>query len=78
MLDVAVRGRRADGDAGRRGGRPGRRRGRGSVDAALAEVEAALGPVDVWVNNAGIAAVAHAARIADRVAEQQDEAAPAR
>ena len=36
---------------------------------------AALGPVDVWVNNAGIAAVAHAARIADRAAQQQDEAA---
>jgi 3-oxoacyl-[acyl-carrier protein] reductase len=47
----------------------------GSVDAALAEAERRLGPVDIWVNNAGIAAVAHAARIADRAARQQDEAA---
>ncbi len=46
-----------------------------SVDAALAEAEAALGPVDVWVNNAGIAAVANAERIADRVQRQLDEAA---
>ena len=46
-----------------------------SVDAALAEAEAALGPVDVWVNNAGIAAVAHAARIADRSRRQLEEAA---
>ena len=36
-----------------------------SVDRALAEVEAALGPVDIWVNNAGIAAAAQAARIGD-------------
>jgi 3-oxoacyl-[acyl-carrier protein] reductase len=47
----------------------------GSVEDALTEVERRLGPVEVWVNNAGIAAVAHAARIADRAAQQQDEAA---
>jgi 3-oxoacyl-[acyl-carrier protein] reductase len=46
-----------------------------AVDRALAEAEAALGPVDVWVNNAGIAAVANAERIADRVQRQLDEAA---
>ena len=45
-----------------------------SVERALAETEAALGPVDVWVNNAGIAAVANAERIADRVQRQLDEA----
>jgi 3-oxoacyl-[acyl-carrier protein] reductase len=46
-----------------------------AVDHALAEAEATLGPVDVWVNNAGIAAVANAERIADRVQRQLDEAA---
>ena len=46
-----------------------------SVDAALAEAEGALGPVDVWVNNAGIAAVANAERIADRIERQEEEAA---
>jgi 3-oxoacyl-[acyl-carrier protein] reductase len=45
-----------------------------AVDGALADVEAALGPVDVWVNNAGIAAVANAKRIAERVQRQLDEA----
>ena len=34
-----------------------------SVDSALEEAEAALGPVDVWVNNAGIAAVQQARRL---------------
>ncbi len=34
-----------------------------SVDRALAAAESGLGPVDVWVNNAGIAAAAQAARI---------------
>jgi len=45
------------------------------VDRALNEAEAALAPVDIWVNNAGIAAVAHAERIADRVEAQFEEAA---
>ena len=45
-----------------------------SVERALADAEAALGPVDVWVNNAGIAAVANAERIAERVQRQLDEA----
>jgi len=46
-----------------------------SVDAALAEVETALGPVDVWVNNAGIAAAAQVARIAEAAERQLAEAA---
>jgi len=46
-----------------------------SVDAALAEVEDALGPVDVWVNNAGVAAVAQAQRIAPAAEQQLAEAA---
>src|ERR1043166_7634846 len=37
-----------------------------SVDAAAAQVEQQLGPIDVWVNNAGIAAAAQAQRIAPR------------
>ena len=50
-----------------------------SVDRALAEAEAALGPVDVWVNNAGIAAAAQAARVIPRAEQQLAEAArPAR
>src|SRR6187200_2117601 len=35
-----------------------------SVDRAAAEVEEALGPLDVWVNNAGIAAAAQVQRVA--------------
>ena len=46
-----------------------------SVDAALAETERSLGPVDVWVNNAGIAAVPNAQRIGDRVQRQLEESA---
>jgi 3-oxoacyl-[acyl-carrier protein] reductase len=46
-----------------------------SVDRALAEVEAALGPVDVWVNNAGVAAAAQAERIAPLAERQLTEAA---
>jgi 3-oxoacyl-[acyl-carrier protein] reductase len=46
-----------------------------SVDAAAAEVERRLGPIDVWVNNAGIAAAAQAKRIARRAERQLAEAA---
>ncbi len=46
-----------------------------SVDSALAEAEAALGPVDVWVNNAGIAAAPQFERIASRAEQQLAEAA---
>ena len=46
-----------------------------SVDGALAETETALGPVDVWVNNAGIAAAAQFERIASRAEQQLAEAA---
>ena len=45
------------------------------VDRALAEAEAALGPLDIWVNNAGIAATAQAARVIPRVEQQLAEAA---
>ena len=46
-----------------------------SVERALEEAEAALGPVDVWVNNAGIAATAQAERVTPRAEEQLDQAA---
>ncbi|MGH2900566.1 MAG: SDR family NAD(P)-dependent oxidoreductase, partial [Solirubrobacteraceae bacterium] len=46
-----------------------------SVERALAAVESELGPVDVWVNNAGIAAAAQAARIGPEAKRQQAEAA---
>jgi len=46
-----------------------------SVDAAAAEVEQQLGPIDIWVNNAGIAAAAQAQRIADAAERQLAEAA---
>jgi 3-oxoacyl-[acyl-carrier protein] reductase len=46
-----------------------------SVDGAAAAVEAALGPIDVWVNNAGIAAAAQARRIAPLAEQQLAEAA---
>jgi 3-oxoacyl-[acyl-carrier protein] reductase len=47
----------------------------GSVDGALTEVETALGPVDVWVNNAGIAPAAQVERIAPLAERQLAEAA---
>jgi 3-oxoacyl-[acyl-carrier protein] reductase len=47
----------------------------GAVDRALEQAEAELGPVDVWVNNAGIAAVAQAERVVPRLERQLDEAA---
>jgi 3-oxoacyl-[acyl-carrier protein] reductase len=46
-----------------------------SVDGAAADVEQTLGPIDVWVNNAGIAAVAQAQRIAEAAERQLAEAA---
>ena len=45
------------------------------VERALAEAQAALGPVDVWVNNAGIAAVQQAERVNPRIERQHEEAA---
>jgi 3-oxoacyl-[acyl-carrier protein] reductase len=46
-----------------------------AVDLALADAEAELGPVDLWVNNAGIAAVAQAERVNPRAEQQLAEAA---
>jgi 3-oxoacyl-[acyl-carrier protein] reductase len=46
-----------------------------AVDGALEEAETALGPVDVWVNNAGIQAVAQAERVNPRKERQLEEAA---
>jgi 3-oxoacyl-[acyl-carrier protein] reductase len=46
-----------------------------SVDRALEQAESALGPVDVWINNAGIAATAQAERITPRAEQQLAEAA---
>jgi len=46
-----------------------------SVDAALVAVEAAIGPVDIWVNNAGLAAAAQAGRVVPRQEQQLAEAA---
>jgi 3-oxoacyl-[acyl-carrier protein] reductase len=48
-----------------------------SVDRALVEAEDMLGPVDIWVNNAGIAAAAQVARIAEVAERQLAEAAEA-
>jgi 3-oxoacyl-[acyl-carrier protein] reductase len=45
------------------------------VDAAAAQVEQQLGPIDIWVNNAGVAAVAQAQRIAPLAERQLAEAA---
>jgi len=45
----------------------------GSVDAALQEVEDNLGPVDVWVNNAGIAGDANVERVNPRSEAQISE-----
>lgn len=44
------------------------------VDRALEIAESELGPVDVWVNNAGIPAVAQAERVIPRVEQQLAEA----
>jgi 3-oxoacyl-[acyl-carrier protein] reductase len=44
------------------------------VERALGQAEAELGPVDVWVNNAGIAASAQAARIGPEAERQRAEA----
>jgi 3-oxoacyl-[acyl-carrier protein] reductase len=49
-----------------------------SVDDAAARVEAELGPLDVWVNNAGIAAAAQVQRIASAAEAQLAEAAAGR
>jgi 3-oxoacyl-[acyl-carrier protein] reductase len=46
-----------------------------AVDRALASVESELGPVDVWVNNAGIAGRAHTDRVNERAEQQLAEAA---
>jgi 3-oxoacyl-[acyl-carrier protein] reductase len=48
-----------------------------SVDRALAEAEEELGPVDVWVNNAGVAAAAQVERIGPVAERQLAEAAEA-
>jgi 3-oxoacyl-[acyl-carrier protein] reductase len=45
-----------------------------SVEVAREQVESQLGPVDVWVNNAGIAAAAQAARIRPEAERQHAEA----
>ena len=45
-----------------------------SVDNARERVESELGPIDVWVNNAGIAAAAQAARIKPEAERQHAEA----
>jgi 3-oxoacyl-[acyl-carrier protein] reductase len=46
-----------------------------AVERALGRAEAELGPVDIWVNNAGIAASAQAARVAPEAERQHAEAA---
>ena len=46
-----------------------------AVDGALETVERELGPVDVWVNNAGLAAAPQAARVVPRMERQLAEAA---
>jgi 3-oxoacyl-[acyl-carrier protein] reductase len=46
-----------------------------AVDAALATVEKRLGPVDVWVNNAGIAGGETSDRVNPRAEQQLAEAA---
>ena len=48
-----------------------------AVDAALVSVESELGPVEVWVNNAGIAERAYADRVNERAERQLAEAASA-
>jgi 3-oxoacyl-[acyl-carrier protein] reductase len=49
-----------------------------SVDHALTTLESELAPVDIWVNNAGVAAVAQAERVNPRAEQQVREAAEAR
>jgi 3-oxoacyl-[acyl-carrier protein] reductase len=46
-----------------------------SVDTAAARIEETVGPLDVWVNNAGIAAAAQVERIAPAAEAQLAEAA---
>jgi 3-oxoacyl-[acyl-carrier protein] reductase len=46
-----------------------------SVDRAAAEVESSLGPLEIWVNNAGIAAAPQVQRIAAGAEAQLAEAA---
>jgi 3-oxoacyl-[acyl-carrier protein] reductase len=46
-----------------------------AVQAALEQVEAELGPVDVWVNNAGIAPRPHVERVTPLAEKQMAEAA---
>jgi 3-oxoacyl-[acyl-carrier protein] reductase len=48
------------------------------VDRALETAENGLGPVDIWVNNAGIPAVAQAERVIPRAEQQLVEAAEGR
>src|SRR5256885_597106 len=49
-----------------------------AVDRALAAAEAELGPVDVWVNNAGIASIEYAELVNERAHQQIAEAATGR
>jgi 3-oxoacyl-[acyl-carrier protein] reductase len=49
-----------------------------SVDRAAAEVEEQLGPLEIWVNNAGVAAAAQVQRIAPVAERQLAEAAAGR
>jgi 3-oxoacyl-[acyl-carrier protein] reductase len=44
------------------------------LERALADAESVLGPVDIWVNNAGIAATAQAERVIPRAEQQLAEA----
>ena len=46
-----------------------------AVERALADAERDLGPLDILVNNAGAVGVAHAKRIAPRLAAQREERA---
>jgi 3-oxoacyl-[acyl-carrier protein] reductase len=46
-----------------------------SVEAALTQVESELGPLAIMVNNAGALALDHVARVQERVAKQEEEAA---
>jgi 3-oxoacyl-[acyl-carrier protein] reductase len=48
------------------------------IDSARETAETGLGPVDIWVNNAGIPAVAQAERVIPRAEQQLVEAAEGR